>query len=164
MAKGGALFVCSRGVCGSGDDAAAIWSGKTSFQGNRAADAGGETAFPGRDDADVCGHLSFPVPTHLFVMAPPAASPGEPFMVAISALDSANNIVQTYSGAVHLTSSDPRAALPPDAELSGGAGSFSLTLNSIGTQTVSATVTTAPSVTGVSNPIPVTPDGSPAKE
>ena len=157
MGKGGALFVCSPGLCGAGFEAVAIWSGKTSFIRNTAPDAGGEQSLPGRDDADVCGFLSSPVATRLSVLVPSEMAPGEAFPVTVSALDANGNLVQSYTGVVHLTSSDRTAVLPPDAALSGGVATLSLTMNSMGTQTVTAIVTEAQAVKGMSNPISVRP-------
>src|SRR5262249_50661434 len=136
MGKGGALFICSSNLCGTGLEAVAIWWGKTSFTGNTASDAGGEQPLPGRDDSDVCGYLSSPVAAQLSVLAPTTISPGEAFPLTVTALDAGGNLVQTYTGVVHLTSSDRDANLPADGALSGGVGTFSVTLNSIGTQSV----------------------------
>jgi hypothetical protein len=159
VAKGGGLFVCSVSLCGTGHQAAAIWSGKTIFAANVAADAGGEQSLPGRDDADVCGFLSSPVPVHLTVLAPPTTVPGESFQVTVLAVDAADNTVLTYTGAVRLTSSDGQALLPAEGPLSAGVGVFTLTLQTKGAQTVTATAVTAKSVTGTSKTIAVIPDG-----
>jgi hypothetical protein len=155
MGKGGALFVCSPNVCGSGLDAVAIWSGKTLFVRNRAPDAGGEQSLPGRDDADVCGYLSSPVPARLSVLTPPTGAPGEPFPVTVTAFDADNNVVQTYTGVVHLTSTDQTAVLPPDVALSGGVAMFSIAMNMAGTHTVTAIVTNAHSVAGTSRAVQI---------
>ena len=57
---------------------------------------------------------------------------------------------------VHLGSSDAKAALPPDAALTGGVGTFTVTLNSSGAQTITATdaVSASPiTISGTSAPI-----------
>jgi hypothetical protein len=159
VGKGGAIFVCSPSLCGSGHDGAAIWSGKTFFAGNTASDAGGEQSLPGRDDPDVCGYLSSPVPAHLTVLGPPTAAPGESFAITVLAVDAGGNTVQTYTGVVRVTSTDRQAALPADAALSAGVGIFTLTMNTTGMQTVTASVVNAASVTGTSKAIAVNPDG-----
>jgi hypothetical protein len=156
QAKGGALFICSPSFCGAGHNASAILQGNVSYQGNLAADAGTAQTCPGRDDVDVCGTFSGPTPTHFSVSAPTSTLPGAPFTFIVSAVDANNNLVFTYSGKVHFTSSDPLAGLPPDSTLSYGVGTFSAALRTAGNQTIVAT-DTATSLTGTSNTIAVPP-------
>jgi hypothetical protein len=64
----------------------------------------------------------------------------------------------TYTGTVHFTSTDAAAGLPANyAFTSGDNGqhTFSVTLNTAGSKTVTATDTTTPSITGASNSITV---------
>ena len=61
-----------------------------------------------------------------------------------------------YAGTVHFTSSDAAAVLPADSTLTNGVGTFSATLNTAGSQTVSATDTVTSSITGSSGTINVT--------
>ena len=79
-----------------------------------------------------------------------------PVMFTVTALDATNATATSYVGTVHFTSSDSAAVLPADATLTAGVGTFSATLKTAGSQTISATDTVTSSVTGTSNPITVT--------
>ena len=88
------------------------------------------------------------VVTHFSVAGSSPVTAGAPFTFFVTALDSSNHTVAGYTGTVHFSSTDPLAALPADATLSSGLGSFQATLNPAGTQTISATDTVNPSATG----------------
>jgi phospholipase C len=75
--------------------------------------------------------------------------------VTVTALNASNTTVTQYVGTVHFTSSDPHALLPPDSTLANGTMTFSVTLMTTGSQTITATDTVSASVTGTSNPITV---------
>ncbi len=79
------------------------------------------------------------------------ASPGSSLRLVATALDAANNTAPTYSGTVHFTSTDPLASLPVNSTLTNGSGTFSATLNTVGSQTITATDTVTPSITGASH-------------
>jgi len=69
----------------------------------------------------------------------------------VTALDAFHNTATGYSGTVHFTSSDLLASLPPDYTFlttDSGVHSFSVTLKTIGSQTVTATDTVTSSITG----------------
>lgn len=89
--------------------------------------------------------------THFAVSAPASAAPSVPFNFSVSARDASNNLVSTYSGTVHFTSSDPAAVLPANSTLANGAGTFSASLNTVGTQTISASDTVTTFVTGMAS-------------
>ena len=91
--------------------------------------------------------------THLSVTAPGSATTGTAFNFAVSALDASNNIVTSYSGTVHFTSTDNQAVLPANSTLTNGTGTFSATLNTAAAQTITATDTVTASITGTSNAI-----------
>jgi hypothetical protein len=76
--------------------------------------------------------------------------------VAVTAFDAFGNVATGYTGTVHFTSSDARATLPADSTLTAGTGSFSVTLDTAGTQTVTATDAVLGSISG-SAPISVSP-------
>jgi uncharacterized repeat protein (TIGR01451 family) len=92
---------------------------------------------------------------HFAVSAPPAALPGSSFNFTVTALDVSNNVVTGYAGTVHFTSSDGLAVLPADSTLTNGTGTFSATLNTPGSRTITATDTVTPGINGTSSPITV---------
>ncbi len=93
-----------------------------------------------------------PLATHFAVSsATNAVTAGTAINFTVTALDSANAVVSSYTGTVHFTSSDAQAALPADTALANGTGSFSATLKTAGGQTITAAAT----VTGTSNTITV---------
>jgi hypothetical protein len=92
--------------------------------------------------------------THFSVTAPTGATIGQAFNFTVTALDAVNNTAIRYSGTVHFSSSDPQAVLPANAILTNGVGNFSATLKfCCGNQSITATDTVTPSITGTSNPI-----------
>jgi probable HAF family extracellular repeat protein len=94
-------------------------------------------------------------PTHFSVGAQRAANPGTSLSFSVTALDTANNPATTYSGTVHFTSTDSLASLPVNSPLTNGTGNFSATLNTVGSQTITATDTITAAITGVSNSIKI---------
>ena len=95
------------------------------------------------------------VATHFSVTAPATASINTFFTITVLPLDSSNNTIAGYSGTVHFTSSDPQAHLAGDSTLTNGEGIFSVALASLGSQTITATDTVTPRITGTSNSIEV---------
>src|SRR5207302_558464 len=77
------------------------------------------------------------------------------FSFTVTAKDAFNNTATGFAGTVHFSSSDAQAVLPANSTLSGGAGSFSATLKTAGSQTLTAADTATPSITGASNGIAV---------
>jgi hypothetical protein len=69
---------------------------------------------------------------------PTAQTVGTPFVITVNAVDSNWNLINTVNDTANITSSDANASLPPAAALSGGTGTFSVTLNTIGSATVTA--------------------------
>jgi hypothetical protein len=70
-----------------------------------------------------------------------------PVSVVVSALDQFGNVAIGYTGTVHFASSDPQAALPSDYTFTAadaGHHTFTATLNTVGTQTLSVTDTANP--------------------
>ena len=103
-----------------------------------------------------------PVATHFSVApASPTATVGSALNFTVTALDSSNAIVGSYSGMVKFTSSDGNAQLPATSTLTNGTKSFSATLESVGNQTITATDTAKASLTGASNSIKVSAPPSP---
>ncbi|HZR27329.1 MAG TPA: plastocyanin/azurin family copper-binding protein, partial [Terriglobales bacterium] len=96
--------------------------------------------------------------THLGVTAPPSASVGLTFNITVTALDQfgnqATNSGTPYTGTVHFTSSDGGSVLPTDYPFvtgDNGTHIFSLTLNTVGVQSVTATDTVTSSIQGSTN-------------
>src|SRR5579864_4960709 len=107
-----------------------------------------------------CGGASGPPPppvipaTH-FSVTPATATPtsGTAFMITVTALGASGQTATSYNGTVHFASSDPNAILPADTAMTSVTGTFPITLNTVGSQTV--TVTGTGSVQGISNAIAV---------
>lgn len=93
--------------------------------------------------------------THFSVTAPASATAGTSFGVMVVALDASNNTAAAYSGTVHFTSSDAQAVLPADSTLTNGTKNISVTLATVGAQTIVATDTVTPAITGTSNSVQV---------
>src|SRR5262249_4803734 len=80
---------------------------------------------------------------HLSISTPASATVGTPFNVTVTARDSSNSVLSSFTGAVHFASSDKFAGLPANytfAAGDAGAKTFSVTLKSPGSQTVSASL------------------------
>ncbi len=93
--------------------------------------------------------------SHLAVSAPGSVTVGSPFSFIVTALDPFNNTATGYGGTVHFTSSDGAATLPGNSTLTSGVGTFSATLRTEGTKTITATDTISPSITGTTAGIAV---------
>jgi hypothetical protein len=88
--------------------------------------------------------------THVSLAVPSTASGNVGFAVTVTALDAFGNIATGYAGTIHFTSTDPTANLPADITLSGGVGTFTVTLNTAGSRTIAATDTVTATITGTS--------------
>jgi len=80
--------------------------------------------------------------------------------VSVTAEDAYGNITPAYTGTVQFTSSDGQAVLPANYTFTAGdagAHTFSATLKTAGTQSISATDTTTSSITGIQTGIQVDP-------
>lgn len=87
--------------------------------------------------------------THFVVSGfPSPTTAGAPHSVTVTAKDAYGNTVTGYAGTVAITSSDSAAVLPANAGLSSGVGSFSVTLKTVGSQSITATDTVTSSITG----------------
>ena len=94
--------------------------------------------------------------THLVISVPSGATAGDSLSLTVSALDSTNTIDTTYSGSVEFSSSDDHAILPASSTLTNGTGTFTATLETAGSQTVTATDTADGTITGTSNAVTIT--------
>ncbi len=98
--------------------------------------------------------------THLVVSAQGATTAGAPLLVTVTVLDRNNNQVAGYVGTIHFRSSDAQAGLPADYTFTpadGGQHTFSITLKTAGTQSLTATDTVTPGITGMQSGIVVSP-------
>ncbi len=66
----------------------------------------------------------------LDVAAPASSIAGRPFTITIRALDASGNVASAYNGTIHFATTDasPSAVLPADSTLNNGTGTFSVTL------------------------------------
>jgi hypothetical protein len=95
---------------------------------------------------------------------PSPITSGTAGVVYVAAIDDYGNLVPTYTGTVHLTSTDPQAYLDPDYTLTaadGGVAAFNAVLYTVGYQSIVATdVNTG--ITGEQDGIEVDPPGGTA--
>ena len=77
------------------------------------------------------------------------APAGSAIPFTVTAQDPYGNTATGYAGTLHFTTSDPApGAMPSDATLTNGQGSFSATLDTAGAQSITATDTAAGTITG----------------
>lgn len=89
----------------------------------------------------------------LNVAGPATANAGSPVPFSVTASDAFGNPATIFSDLIDVTSTDPNAALPLDAPLTGGTGRLFITFNNVGSQTVTAKAKTNPAIFGISNPV-----------
>jgi hypothetical protein len=143
----------------------ALQGGRWTFIGIRVHDPGPH-CFTATDTADpsITGQGCINVnagPDHIQIDAPPSVPAGQTFPITLSIRDPYGNLVTDYAGTVTFTSSDLGATLPPDYAFTpadGGVHIFTVTLATVGTQSVTATDTADSTLTG-SATIEVTPPG-----
>src|SRR5207244_349105 len=85
---------------------------------------------------------------HFAVSGPTTTTAGGGLAFTVAALDQFNNVFAGYGGTLHFTSSDNLATPPADATLTNGLGTFSVTLKTAGSNTVTAADTVTMSITG----------------
>ncbi len=73
---------------------------------------------------------------HFAISVPSSVSAAAPFTFTVTAEDPFDNPAN-YAATLRFTSSDQGASLPANATLTGGIGTFSTTLNTLGSQTIS---------------------------
>ena len=83
------------------------------------------------------GDYSVNNPAATFTMAMPGnAVPGTAIPVFVTARGQSNQVATSYTGTIHFTSTDSGAVLPADTTLVNGTGSFVVTFNTAGFQTL----------------------------
>ena len=88
---------------------------------------------------------------------PTAQTAGTAFNVTVRAVDAGNNLLTNITHAVGITSSDLNAILPSNAALVNGSATFSLTIRTADTPTVTAQDITDGLTIGTSSAVTVTP-------
>lgn len=99
--------------------------------------------------------------THFQVSAPTSVTAGTAFTFTVDAMDKYNRIAAGYRGIASFSSSDGKAVLPANYTFTSsdlGVHSFSATLNTAGTQSLTATDTATSSITGAQSGITVSLD------
>ena len=96
-------------------------------------------------------------PSGFSVTAPAIVVAGTAFSLTVTAIDGSGNPVTDYPGRVQFTSTDGQAVLPSNSPLTSGTGTatFSVTLNTAGNQTITATDVVTATLAGTSNSIHV---------
>jgi SPP1 family predicted phage head-tail adaptor len=89
--------------------------------------------------------------THFKIAIAAASTTGVLLKLTVTAQDLNNNTATAYAGTVHLTSSDSSAILGPNKTITSGVGTFSSTLQTAGTQSISASDTVTGSITGTAS-------------
>jgi hypothetical protein len=98
--------------------------------------------------------------TSLRLIAPSATTAGQSMHVTVTLLDAYGNVATGYTGTVHFTSSDAQAALPANYRFNSsdaGTHTFSVTLKTAGSQSITVTDTVTGSLTASAAGITVTP-------
>jgi hypothetical protein len=93
---------------------------------------------------------------------PSPITTGRSGSVTVTARDPYSNTAAGYRGTVHFTSSDGQAVLPPNytyTAADNGVHTFTVTLNTPGTQSITVTDTSTPTLTGTQAGIQVTAPG-----
>jgi hypothetical protein len=96
--------------------------------------------------------------SHIMVTAPSNVTHGVAFNITVTMLDAFGNVATGYLGTVKFTSSDGAAMLPPNYPFTAadaGIHTFSVILNTIGTQSITVTDTIFSSITGTASGIQV---------
>jgi hypothetical protein len=89
--------------------------------------------------------------THLQIIAPASHNVGGQFNITVNALTAGGQIDDLYTGTIHFTSSDSSALLPADYTFTNsvlGSQSFTVSLRTPGTQTITVTDTAHSTITG----------------
>ena len=87
---------------------------------------------------------------------PSSTTAGVAYNFAVTAKDPYGNLDTSYAGIVAITSSDSKAVLPASASLTNGVGTFTVTLETAGSQSITAIATSNSSITGSETGITVT--------
>jgi len=89
--------------------------------------------------------------SHFALTTSTTVGEGASFSVTVTALDPNGSTAVGYNGTVSFTSSDPKFVNPGTLKLSSGVGQATVTLKTLGTQTITATDTTTSNLTSSSS-------------
>jgi hypothetical protein len=107
---------------------------------------------------DITGTASFTVvpgpAQYIGVSVPANATAGTPISFTVTAYDLVFNVATSYGGTVHFTNTDRYGIVPADSTITNGVGTFTATLGTVGSQTITATDATN-SLAGTSGGIAV---------
>ena len=139
----------------TGGGAVTVAQGVATFSGLSLSKAGTDTLIASGGTLTSATSSAFtvtpaPSATHFALSAPSTATAGTSFTITVTALDASNNTVPGFNSAVHFTSSDTLAGLPANYTFTPadhGVHTFTVTLKTAGSITVTATVLTG-SVSG----------------
>jgi hypothetical protein len=96
------------------------------------------------------GGQALHIATHFVLIAPEVANAGTDFTFTVGALDD-SDAATSYSGTVSFSSTDGKAILPGNAALTGGLGTFHATLETVGSQIITATDVATTTITGANS-------------
>jgi hypothetical protein len=94
----------------------------------------------------------------LLVTGPSQASAGVAFTITVTAYDAYGNVATGYLGTVQFSSTDSMAGLPANYSFSAadnGSHTFNVTLNTLGTQSITVADLVSPSISGSTSGIVV---------
>ncbi len=99
--------------------------------------------------------------TQFAIAVPGNAATWMPFTVTVTAENGSGATLASFTGTVHFSSSDSQAVLPADATLTNGVGIFSVTLNTVGSQTITVDDLVNANIAATSSPISVNANAAP---
>jgi hypothetical protein len=100
-----------------------------------------DTQSPGITGSETGIVVTPAAPSRFDVNAPASSVAGTSFPITVTAYDPYNNLATNYTGTVRFDSSDSQDVLPHDSSLTNGVGTFSVTLKTAGSQSVTVTDT-----------------------
>ncbi len=87
----------------------------------------------------------------LVISDPGQVTAGASFSFSVTAFDQFGQVASAYTGTVGITSSDSAASLPSAATLTAGVGTFTVTLNTVGESSITATDSANTAIVGTLN-------------
>jgi subtilase family serine protease len=107
---------------------------------------GGDTGDAPSNSAPFTEEVALPA-SHFSLTTTATVGEGSPFTLTVTALDPNGFTAVGYNGTVGFTSSDPKFVNPGTLKLASGVGQTTVTLKTLGTQTITATDTTSSTLT-----------------